>query len=389
MQTGHTTHKDAPINQPRLLKYAMTDAWIINYLHVAEIGHIATHWDEQPFITPSTFWFDDGNSRIYFHSNKTGRVRANADRHPEVCFEASSYGDFLPSNTAMEFSMQYESVVVFGKISLVDNEDEKFFGLYGLIRKYFPNMNSGKEYRPITRQELEVTSLYRIEIESWSGKRNWKNQANQSKDWEPLSEEILSSQKSIQNNLKRENITSYRVEWQAEFNTIARDIRDGLGALALRIDHIGSTAVPGLDAKDRIDIQLTVKKLNNEVEAALDRIGYFRYRHTMDHCPPGMEGSPGDWVKWLFKPPEGQRPTNLHVRVLGKPNQRYPLLFRDYLRVHPATAQAYAELKKRLAENLADGNTYPDVKDPAVDLIYFAAEDWAQIVNWSPGPSDA
>jgi GrpB-like predicted nucleotidyltransferase (UPF0157 family) len=77
------------------------------------------------------------------------------------------------------------------------------------------------------------------------------------------------------------------------------------------------------------------------------------------------------------------------MRVQGRANQRYPLLFRDYLRTHPATAQAYAELKRRLAQHLADPRMYPEVKDPAVDLIYLAAEDWAAATLWQPGPSDA
>jgi GrpB-like predicted nucleotidyltransferase (UPF0157 family) len=91
----------------------------------------------------------------------------------------------------------------------------------------------------------------------------------------------------------------------------------------------------------------------------------------------------------VFESPDGQRPTNLHVHIAGRANQRYAPLFRDYLRTHLTAAQTYAELKRRLAQNLADSDTYPDVKDPAVDLIYFAAEDWAADTNWQPGPSDA
>ncbi len=77
------------------------------------------------------------------------------------------------------------------------------------------------------------------------------------------------------------------------------------------------------------------------------------------------------------------------MRRQGRANQRYALLFRDYLRAHPATAEAYAELKRRLAQYLADPKMYPEVKDPAVDLIYLAAEDWAAATNWQAGPSDA
>jgi GrpB-like predicted nucleotidyltransferase (UPF0157 family) len=108
-----------------------------------------------------------------------------------------------------------------------------------------------------------------------------------------------------------------------------------------------------------------------------------------DHRPPHAAGSETEWDKWLFMPPPGQRRTHTHMRVQGRANQRYPLLFRDYLRAHLAAAEAYAELKRRLAQHLADPQMYPEVKDPAVDLIYLAAEDWAAATNWQAGPSDA
>jgi len=79
----------------------------------------------------------------------------------------------------------------------------------------------------------------------------------------------------------------------------------------------------------------------------------------------------------------------VYIRVQGAANQRYALLFRDYLRAHADSAQAYAELKRRLGQHLGDPKTYPDVKDPAVDLIYFAAEAWAVATGWRPGLSDA
>ena len=100
-------------------------------------------------------------------------------------------------------------------------------------------------------------------------------------------------------------------------------------------------------------------------------------------------GAETEWEKLVFRPPAGQRRTHTHVRVQGRANQRYPLLFRDYLRAHPATAEAYAELKRCLAQHLADPRMYPDVKDPAVDLIYLAAGAWAVTANWQQGPSDA
>jgi GrpB-like predicted nucleotidyltransferase (UPF0157 family) len=185
-------------------------------------------------------------------------------------------------------------------------------------------------------------------------------------------------------------IVPYDPGWPAEFQQIAAALRKGLGELAVRIDHIGSTSVPGLAAKDVIDIQVTVLALNERIRSAIAALGYrLPPGEWRDHRPPNCSGPESDWEKLVYLPPAGQRRTHVHVRVLGRANQRYALLFRDFLRAHPATGEAYAELKRRLAQSLADPQSYPEVKDLAVDLIYFAAEDWAVATNWQPSPADA
>jgi nitroimidazol reductase NimA-like FMN-containing flavoprotein (pyridoxamine 5'-phosphate oxidase superfamily) len=102
--------------------------------------------------------------------------------------EASELGKFLPSNVALEFSLQFRSVVVFGSARLVDDPTEARQLLYGLIGKYFPAMTAGKEYREITDKELRATSIYAIQIESWTGKENWAERADQSDEWVSLDE---------------------------------------------------------------------------------------------------------------------------------------------------------------------------------------------------------
>jgi GrpB-like predicted nucleotidyltransferase (UPF0157 family) len=185
-------------------------------------------------------------------------------------------------------------------------------------------------------------------------------------------------------------ITPYRSTWPAEFAALGAALRQTLGELALRIDHIGSTAVAGLAAKDIIDIQVTVAKLDSAVEQALNLAGFQRLQHIdRDHVPPGYVGSDEQWGKWLFKPAPEKRPVNLHVRIAGRANQRYPLLFRDYLRAHPAAAQAYAQVKAALARHHAnDVEAYYDIKDPVCDIIMDSAESWARQVDWKPDQSD-
>ncbi|HTO58181.1 MAG TPA: GrpB family protein [Pseudomonadales bacterium] len=188
----------------------------------------------------------------------------------------------------------------------------------------------------------------------------------------------------------RVEIFDHRPSWRDDFARIAAVQRAALGPLALRIDHIGSTSVPGLCAKDVIDVQISVAALDQSIVAALERIGYQRAQTiSTDHRPPDSTGPDTDWDKLYFRPPPGQRRTNTHVRVLDRPNQRYALLFREYLIAHPKEAAAYGELKRRLAASLADPEDYPDVKDPACDLIYLPAQRWAVATQWRPRPSDA
>jgi GrpB-like predicted nucleotidyltransferase (UPF0157 family) len=178
-------------------------------------------------------------------------------------------------------------------------------------------------------------------------------------------------------------IVGYRLEWPEEFEAIERDLRAILGELALRIDHIGSTAVPGLAAKDIIDVQVTVRDFTPELEAAFQRAGYTRLEYNQDHRPPTATGSDRDWEKQMYRPSPGGRPINLHVRRAGSANGRYALLFRDYLRAHPLAAGAYGQAKVALAQHgPTDWDLYYDVKDPVCDIIMAGAEDWAGSTRW-------
>jgi GrpB-like predicted nucleotidyltransferase (UPF0157 family) len=182
-------------------------------------------------------------------------------------------------------------------------------------------------------------------------------------------------------------IVPYDPRWPGEFDRIAAELRSALAGHALRVDHIGSTSVPNLSAKDVIDIQVTVTEFAPAISEALQHVGFVPLPDLKaDHVPPGLDAVPGDWSKMVFIQPPGERRVNVHVRRAGKPNQRYALLVRDFLRASPAVAAAYAELKRGLAAALANPGDYAGVKDPAVDLIFFAAETWAVRSGWQAGP---
>ncbi|MGA7731879.1 MAG: GrpB family protein [Chloroflexia bacterium] len=178
-------------------------------------------------------------------------------------------------------------------------------------------------------------------------------------------------------------VVDYHPEWPEEFGSIERNLQAVLGEMALRIDHIGSTAVLGLAAKDIIDVQVTVRDFTPDLEAAFQRAGYTRLEYNQDHRPPTATGPDRDWEKQMYRPSPGGRTINLHVRRAGSANGRYALLFRDYLRAHPLAAGAYGRAKRALAQHgPSDWDLYYDVKDPVCDIIMAGAEDWAASTRW-------
>lgn len=140
-------------------------------LESGRVGFIATSVDDQPYINSNLYWYDKDTGRIYFHTAKQGRTRENILANPSVCFSIGEMGQLLPAETALEFSVEYSGVVVFGNGRLVDDPVEAEYGLQGLLDKYFPQLEPGKDYRSITTEELGRTSVFAIDIESWSGKQ--------------------------------------------------------------------------------------------------------------------------------------------------------------------------------------------------------------------------
>ena len=180
-------------------------------------------------------------------------------------------------------------------------------------------------------------------------------------------------------------IQPYSHQWPSEFEKVRVHLQEGLGDVAARIDHIGSTSVPGLAAKNIIDVQVSVPDLaDRRLVPALEKLGATITDITSDHVPPSDQSEPSAWEKRYVRPPASWRPTHIHVRETGRANTRYALLFRDYLRQSTPAASAYAQIKVTLSRlHPEDWDAYYAVKDPVCDLIMDAAEQWADRTGWS------
>jgi GrpB-like predicted nucleotidyltransferase (UPF0157 family) len=184
------------------------------------------------------------------------------------------------------------------------------------------------------------------------------------------------------------SVVPYDEAWPTRASELIGRLRAVLGAGATRIEHVGSTAIPGMAAKDVLDLQVSVDDLDaaqREFESPLRDEGFERLPYDRDHVPAGRDDDPDRWAKrfWLRRDhPDGD--ANLHVRVAGSPNERLALLFRDWLRTHPDAVSAYAAFKLSLAQAVPDLYAYTEIKDPVVDLLMSVAEPWALQTGWLP-----
>ncbi len=159
-------------SQVRRRDRAVTDeGWIRSFLKLAMFGTLATVRDGQPFVNMNIFVYDEAANALYLHTARAGRTRTNVEAEERVCFAVGEMGRLLPAPTAMHFSVEYAGVVVFGRAKIVEDDAEAERALQQLLDKYAPHLRPGRDYRPIQPEELAVTSVYRIEIDEWSGKQ--------------------------------------------------------------------------------------------------------------------------------------------------------------------------------------------------------------------------
>lgn len=172
--------------------------------------------------------------------------------------------------------------------------------------------------------------------------------------------------------------------WPAQAARLLARLQRVLGDVVVTADHVGSTAVPGLVAKDVVDLQLGVRRLEDvdtpSVVAALDDAGFPRPEATAeDNAKDGTA-----WPKRFLAGADPGRLVNVHVREVGGPGWRWALQFRDWLRADPAAREEYSAEKQRLAADSASVAQYADAKEPWFDSVHERAQAWAEQSGWDP-----
>jgi len=169
-------------------------------------------------------------------------------------------------------------------------------------------------------------------------------------------------------------VVPYDPRWPSLFEAEAVRLGLALGEVASRIEHVGSTAVPGLAAKPVIDIQISVQALEppKPYASPLEGLGYGNWRdiHEPDH---------------RFCRDEPRR-HHIHLMVAGGATESDRPLFRDYLTTNSEVRRSYAELKVAVARAFGhDRDRYTSAKDEFITTALRAARAWARDTGWTLG----
>ncbi len=174
-------------------------------------------------------------------------------------------------------------------------------------------------------------------------------------------------------------IKPYDTNWKDKFLKLAKPIKDELGDIALRIDHIGSTSIPHLQAKPVIDIQISITDFDllPIIEPKLNQLGYIFHKDNPDK------------THLFFREKNNERNVHIHIRKAHSFAEVFHLLFRDYLRSHKDECRLYEQTKLKLAKKFKHERAkYTEGKSDVIWDIMQRAYKWNQIIGWFPGDSD-
>jgi dephospho-CoA kinase len=206
----------------------------------------------------------------------------------------------------------------------------------------------------------------------------------------PYESNLVTGTRSRRPDVARDCVVDHRPDWEARGGRVVARLAAALAStgVASEVSHIGSTSVPGLIAKDVIDVQVGVHHLadadRDDVQRAFRGAGYVFSRGNHSDTPHPLGSDPADWAKRFLGGCDPADHVHVHVRERGSAGWRFALLFRDWLRHEPTERDAYAAEKHRLLGLHDATSDYVVAKEAWFEGAWQRATDWAERTGWQP-----
>ncbi len=204
----------------------------------------------------------------------------------------------------------------------------------------------------------------------------------------PFNENVLGGIRSLRPELGA--VVEPREDWPARARRLVAKLEAALEGLAsvTDVEHIGSTAVPGLLAKDVIDLQIGVRELSDadseRFRAAMRDAGFAESPGNTQDAPHPPGSDPEPWTKRFYGSCDPGNIAHVHVRAHGSKGWELALLFREWLQAVPAERDAYAAEKRRLLDLDPRTSAYVEAKEPWFLAAHDRAQEWRRSAGWEP-----
>lgn len=192
----------------------------------------------------------------------------------------------------------------------------------------------------------------------------------------------------------RSAVVTAQSDWAERGARVVARLAAALARTGLGVDvtHLGSTSVPGLIAKDVIDVQVGVPTLDDadrpEFATAMRDAGYLLSEGNLGDTPHPRGADASGWAKRFYGGCDPGQVVHVHVRQTGAPGWRFALLFRDWLRAVPEERDAYAAHKRALLAADPRTDVYTEAKEPWFEQAWGRASAWADAAGWTPTPGE-
>lgn len=175
---------DKDIASPRRKDRTVSDeAWIKDMLRYEQFCVVASAQDNQPFLRPSAFYYDEDDHAIYIHGAHSGRTFGNVTDNNKVSLCVFAAGPMRTHARAFEFLQEHAGVIVFGETSEVLDNAKKHAVMQSTFSKHAPHLAIGVDYEPASQEEIDETTVIRISIAAWSGKVKWTEEPDRERFW--------------------------------------------------------------------------------------------------------------------------------------------------------------------------------------------------------------
>lgn len=148
------------------------ETWIENMLTTSPFGVFGFSDDDQPYVNGNLFVYDPDLRAVFFHTAGEGRTKQMVMKNSRVVFSIFQMGRLLPGPDALDFSVEYASVVVFGRVTIETDPMVKSDILSRWFIKYAPHLKMGRDFRPFEAIDVARTTVYRLDVDVWSAKEN-------------------------------------------------------------------------------------------------------------------------------------------------------------------------------------------------------------------------